>query len=216
LYGIENVRAVVDLREQDLPLFQGGGYVQFKDARATPVQAMVFARVFDTYRSVYGVDYWTRRLTDRLQADLSVLFNTLTYATAMATTDFFALFPVAMRDDLLTKARDEWGVDILRITVAGFNLHPEDERMRRENLAAALQASTRATQICGTLLEMQQRLIASGYAQNDAQRLAEDIFKYAEAAKTGTLLDFRSQGDLSSLIAAIAAIAGRTSTLGHP
>jgi hypothetical protein len=134
----------------------------------------------------------------------------------MATTDFFALFPVAMRDDLLTKARDEWGVDILRITVAGFNLHPEDERMRRENLAAALQASTRATQICGTLLEMQQRLIASGYAQNDAQRLAEDIFKYAEAAKTGTLLDFRSQGDLSSLIAAIAAIAGRTSTLGHP
>ena len=54
LYGIENVRAVVDLREQDLPLFQGGGYVQFKDARATPVQAMVFARVLDTYRSEIG------------------------------------------------------------------------------------------------------------------------------------------------------------------
>jgi regulator of protease activity HflC (stomatin/prohibitin superfamily) len=216
LYGIENVRATVDSREQDLALFQGGGYVQFSDARATPVQAKVFVRVFDPYKSVYGVDNWRQKLTDRLQADLSVLFNGITHATAMATTNFLTLFPVAMHNDLLTKARGEWGVDVLRVTVEGFNLDPEYERVRRENLAAALQAATRATQICGTLLEMQQRLVASGYAQNDAQRLAEDIFKYSEAAKTGTLLDFRTQGGPSSVIAAIAAIIGRTYGLGRP
>jgi len=172
-------RAIVDLREQAIPLFEVPIKIDFTDGSATPKRAKVFIRVknpdtpydagdgkelMGAYRATYEIADVKESIKTTIENAARSYLNGLTIDVGLtqrgAGFDLKNKFPgdeIRRLDETLAK----WGFEFYRVSVEDFDLEPdlvrargEIQKRKRAADAAIEEAKIRARENIGALIEM--------------------------------------------------------------
>jgi regulator of protease activity HflC (stomatin/prohibitin superfamily) len=224
--AIMQVRAVVPVWEQTLALFEKPVKIDFKNGSAAPNGAVVYLKVKDDRESIrkaiYDIANWRKAAISLFENALRSYLNGLKIEEGLeqgrAGYNLFEKFPDGEKNGILSTL-DRWGLELLRVTVADFDLDASVIEYResvlkaeREKVAAQDRAIRKAMESAGMHAEIRKLLIQSyNYPAEEAEKLALEYVKYFQGTETGQLVDIRSsEGDVYGIIAKIIAAINMT------
>lgn len=198
--GIIKVRAVVSIWELALILFDKPIKIDFKDGSATPKGAKAFVKIkkpdepyqleeekeprTGVFRAVYFVLNWRDRAVELLENAVRSYLATLTIDEALPKKrggfDLLTANRIPKSEkSKIKKALDQWGLELLRITVTDFDLEPDLVRARgdvqkkkRAVETAEFEKKVRAHETVGALIQMLAE--ARGKTFSEIQKEIED------------------------------------------
>lgn len=183
LPGVQRIRAKVDIREQEIPLFEFERPVKidFRDGSAAPKEAEGWVRIKDpdvrygppgslrkemsgVERAVYEIGTWRKAVKDLLESTLRSFLNTLTIDEGIT----LARAGFNLKNNLPEKEQERlrdvlsrWGFELMQITVMDFELEQRLVEARggvhisqREAEAAEHIRVRRARETIGTVIQM--------------------------------------------------------------
>jgi len=189
---IERIRAILNVWEIEIKLFEEPVMIDFHDGSAAPKDARAFVRVHSpdqpydardgisetgVYRAIYIAEDWRTMIGDRVENALRSYLNGLTIdegiTAAKAGYDLTRRKRIP-RGELNGLKGDiaRWGFDLNTVTVGDFDLDPELvkargelHRAQREMEAATQVRVTRARETMGTLIQMMAEVTGRTFEQ---------------------------------------------------
>lgn len=210
LPGLMRVRAVVNIWEQMVSLFEEPIKIDFIDGSAVPRDAMVFVRISSpdkpyktsdernasgVYRTVYFISDWRKAVKNEIENAVRSYLNGMTIDKGI--TEKGAGYDLTNHMEVeevnrIREALKDWGLELLRITIMDFDLEPDLVEARgklliqqRKAQGAQYEKETRALETMGSLIQM--IAVATGRSYEKMQeeikrnpKLTEELTSYAK------------------------------------